>query len=226
MKIVSTEAIIIDRYNMNEADLMITIFSESFGKIKLFLKGIRKSKKREQAALDILVKSKFILIKKDEFYTVSKFEMLDNYEGIKKDISKIYLSMYILEIINKTILEGEKDRKIYRLAVKILEYLEKEDIFWKKILCISYFLLKITEYMGLLDLNNKKFAQSPEEKSFLGQKILNNTFHHMMRENIKLLEENGLEKAEIESLELVYDIEKYLDEQLEIKLNLKKYLLG
>lgn len=226
MKIVSSEGIILDKYNINEADLMITIFSESFGKIKTLLKGVRKSKKREQAALDILVKSKFILIKKDEYYTVSKFELLDNYEKIKKNLSKIYLSLYILETINRSILEGESSRKIYKLVIKTFEYLEEEEIFWKKILCVSYFIFKIVEYIGLLDSDSKKFSQDPKEKTSLGQEMTNNIFSNKMRENIKLLEEVTIEIAEKEALHLIFDIEKYINEQSEIGLNLKKYLLG
>ncbi|MGL4254515.1 MAG: DNA repair protein RecO [Fusobacteriaceae bacterium] len=226
MKIVSSEGIIIDRYNTNEADLMVTIFSESFGKIKTLLKGVRKSKKREQAALDVLVKSKFILIKKEEYYTVSKFELLDNFEAIKKNLSKIYITMYVLEILNRSMLEGERDRKIYRLTIKTLEYLEKENVFWREALCISYFLFKVVEHMGLLDLNHRKFFQNLEEKTSVGQELINNIFSDKMRENIKILEELEDSEAEKEVFQFIYDIEKYINEQADIGLNLKKYLLG
>lgn len=226
MKIVSSECIILDRNNINEADLIITIFSESFGKIKTLLKGVRKSKKREQAALDILVKSKFILIKKDEYYTVSKFELLDNYEKIKKNLDKIYLSMYTLEIINKSILEGENNRKIYKLAIKVFEYIEKEEVFWKNSLCVSYFLFKTIENMGLLDFDAKKFSQLPQEKTSIGQNLINNSFSDKMRDNIKLLEKLDQDSAEKEVFYFIYDMEKYINEQVDIGLNLKKYLLG
>lgn len=226
MKIVSSECIILDRNNINEADLIITIFSESFGKIKTLLKGVRKSKKREQAALDILVKSKFILIKKDEYYTVSKFELLDNYEKIKKNLDKIYLSMYTLEIINKSILEGENNRKIYKLAIKVFEYIEKEEVFWKNSLCVSYFLFKTIENMGLLDFDAKKFSELPQEKTSIGQNLINNSFSDKMRDNIKLLEKLDQDSAEKEVFYFIYDMEKYINEQVDIGLNLKKYLLG
>lgn len=226
MKIVNSEGIIIDRYNINEADLGVTIFSESFGKIKTVLKGVRKSKKREQAALDIMVKSKFILIKKEEYYTVSKFELLDNFEEIKKDLHKIYVSLYILEVVNRSMLEGENGRKIYRLMVKTLKYLERENTSWKGVLCISYFLFKMVEHMGLLDLNGKKFSQNLEEKTPVGQKLINNIFSDKMRENIGFLEGLDEGEAEKEVFQLIYDIEKYMNEQTDIGLNLKKYLLG
>lgn len=226
MKIVSSECIIIDRYSINEADLMITIFSESFGKIKTLLKGVRKSKKREQAALDTLVKSRFILVKKDEYFTVSKFELIENYEEIKRNLDKIYLSLYVLEIINRSILEGESNRKIYKLSIKTFEYLEKERVLWKCNLCVAYFLFKVIENMGLLDFEEKRFSQNPQEKTSVGQNLINNSFSDKMRDNIKLLEDLDEDLAKKEVLEFIWDMEKYINEQVDLGLNLKKYLLG
>ncbi|MGL5099242.1 MAG: DNA repair protein RecO, partial [Fusobacteriaceae bacterium] len=185
-----------------------------------------KSKKREQAALDILAKSKFILIKKEEYYTVSKFELLDDFEGIKKNLYKIYMSLYVMEVINKSILEGESGRKIYRLTVKTLEYLEKENTSWKGTLCISYFLFKIIQHMGLLDFDGGKFSQNKAEKTSAGQELINNMFSHKMKENINFLEKLDVVEAEKEVFQLIYDIENYVNEQADIGLNLKKYLLG
>ncbi|MGL5964017.1 MAG: DNA repair protein RecO [Fusobacteriaceae bacterium] len=225
MKIVSSEGIIIDRYNINDADLMVTIFSESFGKIKTVLKGVRKSKTREQAAVDTLVKSKFIFIKKDEHYTVSKFELLDNFERLKKNLDKLYLAIYILEVINKTMFEGDMSREIYRLSIKTLKYLEKEDIFWKENLCVSYFIFKVISYMGFLNLNDKKFSESLENKTEIGQQLVKNIFSNRMKENIAVLEKINNSEAEKEVFKFMFDIENYINNHMDVGLSLKKYLL-
>ena len=46
MKIIKTEGIILKKKEINEADVIITIFTKNFGKIDSIIHGIRKSKKR------------------------------------------------------------------------------------------------------------------------------------------------------------------------------------
>lgn len=49
MKLFDCRGIIINKRDFGEADRYITIFTENFGKISVLLKGIRKSKTREQS---------------------------------------------------------------------------------------------------------------------------------------------------------------------------------
>ena len=48
------KGIIIAKKDIEEADRYITIFMEDYGKVSTVIKGIRKSKKRDKTAVDIL----------------------------------------------------------------------------------------------------------------------------------------------------------------------------
>ncbi len=198
MKIIELQGLVIDKKNYGEADVWLTVLSENYGKINFVVKGIRKSKKREQSAVDILALSKFILVKKEENYSLSKFELVDSYEEIKKDIDKISIALYIMFILNNFMIE----KTLYNLALKTLDFMKVEDELAKNIFVLNYFLIKLAKYEGIL------------EESFL-------------KEMSEKLNKFKSEEASAEKfVEVVYDIERYINKNTEIKLNFKNYRLG
>ncbi len=58
------EGLVIDKIDIGESDRIITLFEKSRGKIKVLIKGIRKSKNREIYATDPLVLGSYKLKKK------------------------------------------------------------------------------------------------------------------------------------------------------------------
>lgn len=226
MKIISCNGIVLDKHFIGESDQWITLFSDSLGKIKLLLKGIRKSKKREQIAVDTLNLSKFIIVKKEDHYTVSKFELMENFENVKSDLIKISLAVYLLKILNLTLLEGESDRKIFKLSIKTLKFIEESQEYWKQYLCVSYFMFAILRSQGLLNLEKMEFLENIEYNEGIERELLLNTLSDRMKANIEKM--GSLEKieAERESFNLILLMEKLLNGKLEINLNFKKYFLG
>ena len=86
MKLFDCRGIIINKRDFGEADRYITIFSENFGKISVLLKGIRKSKTREQSSADVLTLSKFTFYKKGENFILTNILTLDAYREIKENL--------------------------------------------------------------------------------------------------------------------------------------------
>jgi len=69
------KGIIIAKKDIEEADRYITIFMEDYGKVSTVIKGIRKSKKRDKTAVDILSLTDFQFYKKnDSFFTILLWE--------------------------------------------------------------------------------------------------------------------------------------------------------
>ena len=54
------KGIIISKKDVEEADRYIDIFMEDYGKVSTLIKGIRKSKKRDKTAVDILSLTDFL----------------------------------------------------------------------------------------------------------------------------------------------------------------------
>jgi len=98
------KGIIIAKKDIEEADRYITIFMEDYGKVSTVIKGIRKSKKRDKTAVDILSLTDFQFYKKNDSLIISNFstKTLD-YLNTSNDERKNYL--LILFFLNTLIKE-------------------------------------------------------------------------------------------------------------------------
>ncbi|MGL5663321.1 MAG: DNA repair protein RecO, partial [Cetobacterium sp.] len=74
MKFIKTKGLIIKKVDFGEGDRIITVFSENFGKIDLLVKGIRKSKKRDQSSVDLLTLSNFTFYKKGDNFILNTID--------------------------------------------------------------------------------------------------------------------------------------------------------
>ncbi|MGL4392417.1 MAG: DNA repair protein RecO [Fusobacteriaceae bacterium] len=217
MKLIQSEGLVIGRNDFGEADSYITIITEEFGKISFAIKGIRKSKRREQSAVDLLSLSKFILVKKEENYTLNKFENIDYFDGLKKNIDKISISLYIISLVNNFMIESFS----YNLTIKTLKAIENEENESKNLLMLAYYMLKIIQKDGILDEDFQSWKFLREE-----------TFEREIIESIlagkikTLLLELDTKFSKEKLLSTILILENYININTDFKLNIKKYLLG
>ena len=143
------KGIVISKKDIEEADRYITIFMEDYGKVSTVIKGIRKSKKRDKTAVDILSLTDFQFYKKNDSLIISNFSTIKNYIGIKSDIDKINIAFYIFSILNQILVENGRNRKIYEILEKTLDYLNVSNDDRKNHLLILYFLHIIIKEEGI-----------------------------------------------------------------------------
>lgn len=143
------KGIIIAKKDIEEADRYITIFMEDYGKVSTVIKGIRKSKKRDKTAVDILSLTDFQFYKKNDSLIISNFSTIKDYIGIKSNIDKINMVFYIFSILNQILVENGRNRKIYEILEKTLDYLNVSNDDRKNHLLILYFLHIIIKEEGI-----------------------------------------------------------------------------
>ena len=73
------KGIIISKKDVEESDRYIDIFMEDYGKVSTLIKGIRKSKKRDKTAVDILSLTDFQFYKKNDSLIISNFSIVKYY---------------------------------------------------------------------------------------------------------------------------------------------------
>ena len=218
MKEIKCEGIVINKNEYGEGDIYLTIFTENEGIIKFPIKGIRKSKNREKSAVDILTCTNFIFVKKNEYYSVRKFETVNSYSGIKENIDSISMGLYLIYLISNLNQDGNINSNNYNLLKKSLEYFEKEKNKNKKLICVLYFLYKWSENEGI-------FTEEMNEWIRIDHNAKNNIIlKELINKKIKkILEKNYLECDIINTI-ILY--EKYINYHYEGKLDIKNFLLG
>ncbi len=57
---------------------------------------------------------------------MTEAEIIDSFPGVRKDLKKVALAYYFMEVIGRTIHEEEKNIELYNLLQTYLEKLKKE----------------------------------------------------------------------------------------------------
>ncbi len=148
MYIIKDEGIVIRKKDYGEADRVIVIFSKTHGKIIAYLKGIRKSRKREGLAADLTTVSEFIFYEKNDKIYISTMESKKSYFSISENLFKTSLVFYIFRFLDIVIQEKEPNERIYNMSLKFLDYVSEEKEKEKILTAVLYFLYKTIKIEG------------------------------------------------------------------------------
>jgi len=215
------KGIIIAKKDIEEADRYITIFMEDYGKVSTIIKGIRKSKKRDKTAVDILSLTDFQFYKKNENLVISSFSTVKDYIGIKSDIDKINIAFYIFSVLNQILVENGRNRKIYEVLEKTLDYLNNSNDERKNYLLILFFLNTIIKEEGISIENNTDIEEIQTGIGNNTKKIL----QYLFEDNLKVVIND--EKYKIDYVKkAILVLENYINFNLDTNINAQKILWG
>jgi DNA repair protein RecO (recombination protein O) len=233
MKLFDCRGIIINKRDFGEADRYITIFSENFGKISVLLKGIRKSKTREQSSADVLTLSKFTFYKKGENFILTNILTLDAYREIKENLDNLEISLYLLSILNSILVENNRKKNLFTITEKTLNFLKDNNDMRKNYILIIFYLYTLIKEEGLkfslgegayFSFEGNGFFQEERKYSYRVSKIGKEMIEKVVNKRIKDIINGEYPLKEIKNVTLLF--ERYLNFHLGTEFNLKNYLMG
>ena len=218
------KGIIISKKDIEEADRYITVFMEDYGKVSTIVKGIRKSKRRDKTAADILSLTEFQFYRKNDNIIISSFNSVKNYQNIKSDIDKINLAFYIFSILNQILVENGRNRKLYDLLEKTLDFLENSKDERKNYLLVLFFLYNIIKEEGISIEGDLRELEVGERAKILS-KELKEILEYLFDDNLKVVIEN--EEYKLDTIkEAILKLEKYINFNLDTYIDAQKILWG
>lgn len=121
-EIVKTEAVVLSKFNYGDTSLIISVYTESFGKISVIIKGGRNPKSRFGKIADTLNHVQLVIYKKDnrEMQLLSNIDIISHHPRIKEDIEKTQYALSIMELIKRLTVDNEVNKKLFKGLVKIL----------------------------------------------------------------------------------------------------------
>jgi len=223
------KGIIIAKKDIEEADRYITIFMEDYGKVSTVIKGIRKSKKRDKTAVDILSLTDFQFYKKNDSLIISNFSTVKDYIGIKSDIDKINIAFYIFSILNQILVENGRNRKIYEVLEKTLDYLNISNDERKNYLLILFFLNTIIKEEGISIENSNDIEELQIEvqsqRRIEIEDNLKEILQYLFEDKLKVVIND--EKYKIDYVrKAILVLENYINFNLDTNINAQKILWG
>ena len=146
-----TDAINLKSYPLKEADKIMVMYSKDCGLIKAVAKGTKKVKSSLGARMESFVANSVMLSKGRNMDVVSQAETINSFSDTRKDLDKIFYSMYVTEVVNNFGTENDSaSNEIYNILYKTLNSIsnakEKKEI----LLAGMKFQLKIMKISGFL----------------------------------------------------------------------------
>ena len=108
-------------FKYGEADLILTLFGRSTGKISAIAKGVRKTKSRMRAAVQLFSAGDFLLYKGKSLYTVTQCQMEQPFLSLRQDLSKFAYASYCTEIIREMLPEEEVNIPAFILLTEVFQ---------------------------------------------------------------------------------------------------------
>lgn len=151
-----TDAINLKSYNLSEADKIIVMYSKDKGLIRGVAKGVKKPKSKLGARMDMFVANKLMLYKGKSLDRICQADVLNTFNKTRRDMDKIFYSMYISEIVNNFGVEDDPcSEEIYELLYKSLNKISEAQTKEEILISTIKFQLKMMQISGFgIELNS------------------------------------------------------------------------
>jgi DNA repair protein RecO (recombination protein O) len=148
MPLKQSEAIVLRTYPLREADLIVTLFTRSEGKVKGVAKSAKRSRKRFGGALEPLTCVRALWQDRSgvELARLDGCEVLMSPLSAPVDLARATALAHIAEMLDELLPDREANDSIFRLAWAVLQVLETGSI-W---LPVTYFDVWIVRLLGFL----------------------------------------------------------------------------
>jgi DNA repair protein RecO (recombination protein O) len=144
-RVYQTEAIIIKRIKLGEADRILTLYTPELGKLKAVAKGTRRPQSKLGGHVELLTHSRLMLARGRNLDIITQAQTIDNFLPIKDDLERLSRGLYIAELVDSFTGEHIEDRHLFDLLLETLQQLSQvEDC--EPIL--RYFELHLLHHLG------------------------------------------------------------------------------
>jgi len=182
--LVSTKGIILRVIKYRETSIIVNIYTEELGLNSFIVNSVRAAKAKYKIGYFELLN----LVELTAYHKpgraidrISEIKAAPPIHNIRQDIYKSTICLFIAEVLNKCIIEQDKNQPLFNYlykAILTLEFAEQNNSFHLQ------FMLKLTKYLGfgihdpetiVKQSNNLQFYDEPETSRIL-QRLLESDF--------------------------------------------------
>src|SRR5512136_681352 len=140
-----TEAIIIRKIKLGEADRILTLYTPDYGKIEAVAKGVRRPKSKLAGHLELLTYSQLRLARGRNLDTITGSQTIESFMPLKDDLRLSSYGLYAAELINQFTVAHAENSALFELFLEALNRLSRSQ---NPELTLRYFELHLLELSG------------------------------------------------------------------------------
>jgi DNA repair protein RecO (recombination protein O) len=153
MPVLTSEAVVLRTWPVHEADLIVSLFTRDYGKLRGMAKSALRSRKRFGGALEpmTLTRAWFAERPRQELVRLDQLEILRSPLSSPVDPARLTVLSFFAEVLEEALPERDPQETVFRLIASVLEHttaVRSETI--QPWMPLTYFSLWITRLMGLL----------------------------------------------------------------------------
>ena len=119
-----TEAIVLRRSDLGEADRLLTLLTPERGKLRAIAKGARKIASRKSGHVELFNRVNLLIARgRGDFDIVSQAETIEPSRALREDLTRSTYAHYAAELIDRFAEEGTAQPELYALMTDALGWL-------------------------------------------------------------------------------------------------------
>src|SRR6202167_3833046 len=148
MSVLTSEAVVLRTWPLQEADLIVSFFTRDYGRLKGVAKSALKSRRRFGGALEPMTMARawFAERPRQELVRLDQLEIIRSPLSAPVDHLRMAVLSFFAEVIDEALPEHDPQETVFRLLLSVLEQTTVEQP-WMP---LTYFSLWMTRLMGLL----------------------------------------------------------------------------
>jgi DNA repair protein RecO (recombination protein O) len=119
-----TEAIVLRRSEIGEADYILTVYTPHLGKIRVVARGVRKPASHMGGHVELFSRSRMMVATARNLDIVTQCETLDPHRAIGEDLDRIAHAFYLVEMVDRMTPDEQENYAVYQLLSNSLTYLD------------------------------------------------------------------------------------------------------
>lgn len=127
MPVYKTEAIVIRRANLGEADRIVTLFTREHGKVAVVAKGARKPRSRFAGRLELFTQLRALLAQGRTLDVVSQVDVVDPFVGVRGDLGRMGAASFVAEVADRGTVDREPQPALYAALRQALHLIADGD---------------------------------------------------------------------------------------------------
>jgi DNA repair protein RecO (recombination protein O) len=140
-----TEAIIIKKTKLGEADRILTLYTPHLGKIQAVAKGVRRPRSKMAGHLELLTHSLVSLARGRNLDTITGSQTIDGFLPLKSDLKLTSYALYTVELVEQFTADHDENHPLFGLLLKTLHQLCQETNYE---LTLRHFELHLLDLVG------------------------------------------------------------------------------
>ena len=140
-----TEAVIIKKVKLGEADRILTLYTPHLGKIQAVAKGVRRPRSKMAGHLELLTHSLVSLARGRNLDTVTGSQTIEGFLALKSDLELTSFALYAVELVERFTADHVENYPLFELLLETMNHLCREG---NHELTLRFFELHLLELVG------------------------------------------------------------------------------